>query len=130
MQIHVVQQNQTLFEIAQTYGTTVDDIIKANEIPNPNNLVVGQTLVVPIIGRFYWVQPGDSLWSISRKFNISVQELANVNRISLNQPLQIGFRLYIPQGLKPRAEFNGYVEPRGTSVAPILENSARKRHLI
>ncbi|AIE58546.1 LysM peptidoglycan-binding domain-containing protein [Bacillus methanolicus] len=126
MQIHVVQQNQTLFEIAQTYGTTVDDIIKANEIPNPNNLVVGQTLVVPIIGRFYWVQPGDSLWSISRKFNISVQELANVNRISLNQPLQIGFRLYIPQGLKPRAEFNGYVEPRGTSVAPILENSARE----
>ncbi|MDE3840502.1 spore gernimation protein [Bacillus methanolicus] len=126
MQIHVVRQNQTLFEIAQTYGTTVNDLIEANEIPNPNNLVVGQTLVIPIIGRFYWVQPGDSLWSISRRFNISVQQLASVNRISPNQPLQIGFRLYIPQGPKTRGEFNGYVEPRGTSVAPELENSARE----
>lgn len=126
MQIHVVRQNQTLFEIAQTYGTTVNDLIEANEIPNPNNLVVGQTLVIPIIGRFYWVQPSDSLWSISRRFNISVQQLASVNRISPNQPLQIGFRLYIPQGPKTRGEFNGYVEPRGMSVAPELENSARE----
>ncbi|EIJ80129.1 glycoside hydrolase family 18 [Bacillus methanolicus PB1] len=126
MQIHVVRQSQTLFEIAKTYGTTVDDLIEANEIPNPNKLVVGQTLVIPIIGRFYWVQPGDSLWSISRRFNISVQQLASVNRISPNEPLQIGFRLYIPQGPKTRGEFNGYVEPRGASVAPELENSARE----
>lgn len=126
MQIHVVQRNQTLTFIAQTYGTTVNALIETNEIPNPNNLVPGQTIVIPIIGSFYWVQPGDSLWSISQKFNISVQELAAVNRISVNQPLQIGFRLYIPPRPKVRAEFNAYVEPRGTSVSPDLESSARK----
>lgn len=125
MQIHVVQQNQSLFGIAQAYGTTVNELIEANEIPNPNNLVVGQTLVIPIVGSFYWVQPGDSLWSIGRKFNLPYQQLASVNGIPANQPLTIGMRLYIPPRPKRTAEFNAYVEPRGTTVAQNLVESAR-----
>ncbi len=125
MQIYVVRQNDTLSRIARSFGTTAEDIAEANELPNPNNLVIGQALVIPIIGSFYLVQAGDTLWSISRRFQVSYQQLAAVNRIPVNQPLQIGFRLYIPQRPKTRAEFNAYVEPRGTSVAPVLESSAR-----
>ena len=125
MQIYVVRQNDTLSRIARSFGTTAEDIAEANELPNPNNLVVGQALVIPIIGNFYLVQAGDTLWSISRRFQVSYQQLATVNRIPVNQPLQIGSRLYIPQRPKTRGEFNAYVEPRGTSVAPVLENSAR-----
>lgn len=84
MQIHVVQQGQSLFGIAQAYNTTVNDLIEANEIPNPNRLVVGQTLVIPIIGRFYWVQPGDSLFSIAQRFGITIQQLA-LNKSNLYQ---------------------------------------------
>jgi spore germination protein len=126
MQIHVVQPNQSLYGIAQAYSTTVNDLIEANEIPNPNDLVIGQTLVIPIVGSFYWVQSGDSLWSIAQKFGISYQQLAQVNRLSLTQPLRIGFRLYIPRRARRNAEFNAYVEPRGTTVAPVLEESARE----
>ncbi|MGP7819722.1 glycosyl hydrolase family 18 protein [Niallia sp. 01092] len=126
MQIHVVQSNQTLAGIAQTYGTTVADIVEANELPNANQLVVGQALVIPIIGSFYWVQSGDSLWSIAQKFQLTYQELASINRIPINQPLQVGLRLYIPQRPKMAAEFNAYVEPRGESVSPVLETSARE----
>jgi spore germination protein len=125
LQIHVILPNQTLTGIAQAYGTTVNDIVEANELPNPNNLVVGQALVIPIVGRFYWVQSGDSLFSIARRFGMSYQELASINGISVNTPLRIGLRLYIPPRPKPQAEFNAYVEPRGTSVAPNLEESAR-----
>ena len=125
MQIHVVGQNQTLTSIAQTYGTTVNDLIEANEVPNPNNLVIGQTLVIPIVGSFYWVQPGDNLWAIANRFQTNYQELATVNGISPNQPLMIGQRLYIPPQPKTNREFNAYVEPRGTTVAPALEESAR-----
>ena len=113
MQIHVVQQNQTLTGIAQAYGTTVNEIIEANEVPNPNNLVNGQTLVIPIVGSFYWVQPGDTLSSIAEKFRMSYQQLAQINRLSVNQPLSVGFRLYIPPRPRERAEFNAYVEPTG-----------------
>lgn len=126
MQIHVIQPNQTLFGIAQAYSTTVDDLIEANDIPNPNDLVQGQTLVIPIVGRFYWVQSGDSLWSIGRKFGVTPQQLAAINRIPVNQPLTIGLRLYIPPRPKRNAETNAYVEPRGQTVAPALEASARE----
>ena len=67
MQIHVVKQNDTLTRIARSFGTTAEDITEANELPNPNNLVIGQALVIPIIGSFYLVQPGDNLWSIGQE---------------------------------------------------------------
>ncbi|MFB3165490.1 glycoside hydrolase family 18 protein [Neobacillus sp. 179-C4.2 HS] len=126
MQIHVVRANESLTTIARAYNTTVNDIVEANDIPNPNNLVVGQAMVIPIVGSFYYVQPGDSLWSIGQKVGVPYQQIASANRISLNQQLYVGFRLYIPPRPKRRGEFNAYVEPRGTSVSPILETSARE----
>lgn len=126
MQIHVVQPNQSLTGIAQAYSTTVTDLVEANELPNPNRLVTGQALVIPIVGSFYWVQSGDSLWSIAQKFGLSYQELARINRLGANQPLQVGYRLYIPRRSKRNAEFNAYVEPRGNTVAPALEEGARE----
>lgn len=125
MQIHVVQRNQTLYSIAQAYGVSVNQIAEANALPNPNQLGVGQTLVVPIEGSYYWVQPGESLWSIALIYDMPYQELAEINRINPNQTLSVGTRLYIPPRPKYRAEFNAYVEPRGTAVSAELESSAR-----
>lgn len=126
MQIHVVRPGQTLYGIAQTYSVTVDRLVESNKIPNPNNLVSGQALVIPIVGSYYFVQPGDSLYSISQRVDVPVQELANINGISENQILSVGYRLYIPARRKRTAEFNGYVEPRGTTVAPALVTAARE----
>lgn len=126
MQIHVVQAGQSIFQIAQIYNSTVSAIVGANEVPNPNQLVVGQTLVIPILGRYYWVQLGDSLYSIAQRFGLSYQELARINGIPVNQPLQVGLRLYIPPRPRRTAEINAYVEPIGGVVAPELEQAARK----
>lgn len=125
MQIHIVQPNQTLSTIAAQYSVSVSSITEANELPNPDRLVVGQALVIPIVGSFYWVQQGDSLWLIGRKFGIPYQELARINGI-VNQPLTIGMRLYIPPKQKTQGEFLAYVEPLGGTVSEALETSARK----
>ncbi|WP_226671537.1 glycoside hydrolase family 18 protein [Metabacillus litoralis] len=125
MQIHIVQPGQSLFGIAQAYSTSVEEIIRTNEIPNASNLVIGQAIVIPIKGRFYYVQPGDSLYSIGQKVGISYEELAKINNLPVNQPLSIGFRLYIPDKPKRTVESNAYIEPRGTSVAANLEQAAR-----
>ncbi|MFB5760855.1 LysM peptidoglycan-binding domain-containing protein [Paenibacillus medicaginis] len=125
MQIHVVQANQTIYSIAAAYSIPYEDIVQANELPNPERLVVGQTLVIPIVGSYYWVQRGDSLWSIARRFGMTYQELARVNGISPGQSLSVGFRLYIPPRSRVSAEFNAYVEPRGEAVAPGLVEGAR-----
>ncbi|WP_341346392.1 glycoside hydrolase family 18 protein [Paenibacillus sp. FSL H3-0469] len=126
MQIHVVQPGQTLYGIAQAYGTSTDTITEANQLSAPGRLVAGQALVIPIAGQYYWVQPGDSFYSIAKRFGLKASELAEVNGLTLNQPLQAGLRLYLPPGPRRQAEVNAYVEPRGESVSQPLQNAARE----
>lgn len=124
MQIHVVQPGQTLYGIADAYGVNMDTITEANQLSAPGRLVIGQTLVIPIVGQYYWVQQGDSFYSIAKRFGLKTSELAEVNGLTLNQPLQAGFRLYIPPVPRRQAEVNAYIEPRGEEVSQALQNAA------
>ncbi len=47
---HTVQAGENLYRIALRYGTTVDAIVQANNITNPNLIVVGQVLIIPVAG--------------------------------------------------------------------------------
>ncbi|KGR77197.1 LysM peptidoglycan-binding domain-containing protein [Ureibacillus sinduriensis] len=125
MQIHVVQPGQSLFGIAQAYSTTTERIIEANQIENPQRLVIGQALVIPITGSFYWVQQGDTLSAIAQRFGLSANTLAQINGINTNSPLAVGTRLYIPPMQKRNAEVNIYIEPTGNSVSQELLDEAR-----
>ncbi|MCD8503100.1 MAG: glycoside hydrolase family 18 protein [Bacillaceae bacterium] len=126
MQIHVIQPGESLWGIAQAYHSSVNEIVTANQIPNPNQLVVGQTLVIPIVGSFYWVQPGDSLWAIGQKFGVNYLTLAQINQISLEATLPVGLRLYLPPLPKYEAELNAYVEPMGGTVSEALITASRE----
>ncbi len=90
------KRGDSLYQIANRYRTTVNEIVATNEIPNPNRLVVGQTIVIPIAGEFYEVRQGDTLASIGARFNISPAELARINRIQVSAILPVGLLLYIP----------------------------------
>ncbi|WP_186580173.1 glycoside hydrolase family 18 protein [Aquibacillus kalidii] len=125
MQIHVVQSGENLWRIAQTYHTKIPNIVQANQIADANQLVVGQALVIPIWGSFYWVKPGDTWWAIGQRFGIPYTTIAQMNRINPETPLPIGLRLFIPPIPKRRAEINAYIEPRGATVNPTLINDAR-----
>lgn len=52
MQIHVVQPGQTLYGIAEAFGVPMDAITEANKLSAPSMLVVGQALVIPIVGSY------------------------------------------------------------------------------
>ncbi|WP_066195211.1 LysM peptidoglycan-binding domain-containing protein [Gracilibacillus timonensis] len=126
MQIYLVKQGDSLYQIANQFGISTEAITTANEIDPALTLVVGQTLVIPTYGRFYTVQPGDSLYTIGQRFNISVTELAQVNQINMYQPLSIGMTLYIPEQPKTTIDVNAYIEPFGDTVSNALESAARK----
>nr|WP_285890170.1 glycoside hydrolase family 18 protein [Halalkalibacter oceani] len=112
VQIHVVRPGQTLTGIANAYDSTTEAIIQANALPNPNNLVIGQTLIIPISGRLYYVQPGDSLYEISRRFQVSIDEIVSLNQLNPSQPLAIDQRLALPPRSRIAIDVNGYIEPR------------------
>ena len=93
---YIVQKGDSLYKIATKYNTSVDEIKKLNNITS-NILSVGQVLKIPnnsINNNEYIVQKGDSLWSISQKFNTTVNEIKNKNNLSSNV-LSIGQILYL-----------------------------------
>lgn len=114
MQIHVVRWGDTLNRIAQTYGVSAQEIATANQVPNLSRLVVGQTLIIPVRGKYHWVQPGESLWLISYRNQISVEEIVRINKIPDPNHVPVGFRLYLPQKPKRTIETNAYIDPRMT----------------
>lgn len=114
MQIHVVQYGETLDRIAQAYGVTVREIEEANQVPDVNRLVPGQTLVIPTTGQIHRVQPGDTLWKLSRKYGISLEELIRLNPVNDPQNIPVGLQLYVPQKPKTTIETNAYIDPSTT----------------
>ncbi|GGD02854.1 glycoside hydrolase family 18 protein [Pontibacillus salipaludis] len=126
MQIHVVSSGESLYSIANQYSVPMEEIVKANELDAPNNLVVGQALVIPDRGEYYFVKKGDSLYSIAKQYGLTAQELANINNIPVDKPLPLNLRLYIPPQPKVKAAFNGYAETYGEEVSPELEEYVRE----
>ncbi|MFD2923274.1 LysM peptidoglycan-binding domain-containing protein [Halobacillus naozhouensis] len=96
MQIHVVARGDTLWRIAQFYGSNINQIILANQLENPNVLVAGQALVVPNPDREYVVQAGDNLWSIAQMYGVTVNELAEFNNITNPSLIYVGELIELP----------------------------------
>ena len=82
--IYIVKNGDTLTKIANMYSTTVNAIAIENNIQNINLIYVGQKLRIPRVGTnyiMYKIQWGDTLWSISRKYGVSIATLVRINRI-------------------------------------------------
>jgi LysM repeat protein len=85
--IHYVSMGETLFSISQKYNVTVEDIKIANSLKN-DQISLGMELKIQKSQKgaiiVYKVQIGDTLYGISRKFNVTVEEIKFWNKISEN----------------------------------------------
>lgn len=79
MEIYVVQPGDTIESIAARYQVSPYRLIQQNELTDPDNLVVGQTLVILFPEIVYTVQEGDTLYGIADAFDISIVELYQNN---------------------------------------------------
>ncbi len=86
MEIHVVRPGDTLSSIAARYGVPLSVLVNDNQLPDPERLVTGQTLVVRRPVRLYTVQPGDTLYSIARDTGLTTRELLRLNPILRGEP--------------------------------------------
>jgi LysM repeat protein len=109
--IYQVSRGDTLAAIASRFNTTVPAIVQLNGITNPNRIFAGQRILVPTSGlpgqlipptqapavtRTYVVQRGDTLYSISLRFNRSIQAIAAANNIVNFNRIFVGQTLVIP----------------------------------
>ena len=79
MTIHVVQPGETLGTIAEQYGITPERLIIDNELPNPENLVVGQSMVVRIPTEVHTVVEGDTITGVAETYDITTDQLLRNN---------------------------------------------------
>lgn len=125
-----VQSGDTLYSIALKYNTTPVAIMRKNNLIN-NLLTVGQTLIIPNdiestgnnqeqtdTENTYIVQKGDSLYSISRKFGITIDALKNNNNI-VDNTLIVGQVLKIPAQNENTS--NLYVVKKGDNLWSIAQ---------
>lgn len=94
---YTVKKGDSLYKIASKYNISVNDIQKLNNL-NSINLSVGMVLKIPINvsnnSTNYTVQKGDSLYSIAKKFNTTVDSIKRKNNLTKNL-LSIGQKLII-----------------------------------
>lgn len=121
-----VEPGDTLYNLAQKYGTTVDDLVTLNALKSPYMLRVGQKLQVagdvkklkimaekddvlnvskPVSGvrtatkvdlMDVIVKPGDTLYSISRQYSVPVNDLAIMNGLTVPFSLAVGQKIRVP----------------------------------
>ena len=100
--VYIVQPGDTLYRIATKNNTTVDILKELNNLTS-NILTIGQTLLIPtieIIGipstsTNYSVKQGDTLYSIAKKFDTTVNKIKQLNNL-LTDILAIGQNLKLP----------------------------------
>lgn len=94
---HTVQQGETLFSIAQQYNVEVQQLRTWNGLQD-NELTVGQSIIVkkstPENATTHTVEPKETLFSISKQYNVSITELKTWNNLSTNN-LEVGQQLTI-----------------------------------
>ncbi len=104
--IHIVQAGEVLSVIAEKYGVTLDELVAANRIANPNLVSPGTELVIPGLTAaeleaanqiIHIVQAGESLGSIAAQYGVSADAIIEANRITNPNLIGVGDRLIIPQ---------------------------------
>lgn len=124
-QTYIVDVGDTLRSIAAEFGTTVDALVAANNIANPNVIQAGTTITIPAMTTAtvtnppvsapatttttgtptttaasnpttYVVQPGDTLESVATTFNVTTESLGSLNGVDNNSQVFPGLVLFIP----------------------------------
>jgi LysM repeat protein len=110
-----VQAGDSLWKIAKNERVSIAELMRANNLSDKSVLHIGQTLQIPAPtttertattapaaplaagATEYVVQSGDSLWTIARKHNTTVNALKETNRLT-STVLRVGQKLIIPAG--------------------------------
>ena len=114
MIIHTVNNGDTLYKLASTYGVSIEEITKINEVDPNDTLVIGQTLVIPTNTMEYIVKSGDTLYSIAQRLKVPLESLIKSNpQITNPAQIRIGDKLTIEDtnGKLRSIEVNGYALP-------------------
>lgn len=122
---HTVQPGETLSVIAQDYGVAVDELMALNQITDPDDIIVGQELLLPEVAQaqptdtplpVHIVRAGETLSEIAQQYQISLTRLMLYNGLRDADAVYIGQELQIPL-----PEDEDKTETEETTAAPTVD---------
>ncbi len=130
---YIVKAGDTLSNIAQKTGVSVNQLTKLNKLSNPDFIDIGQVLATEADGgqssgspststpttttgpstseRAYTVKSGDNLYRISAKYGVSIGSIVKLNNISSADGIDVGQVLRIPAAPASTATTASHVHP-------------------
>jgi LysM repeat protein len=125
--IHKVQPKETLFSISRMYGASIDDIKTWNNLKD-NTLSVGQDILIRKDApktqeekkMTHTVAAGETLYSIARTYNVSVDQIKQWNNLSSND-VKISQTLYVAQPMFQQQTTTQVTQPVTTSTQPVTD---------
>jgi len=120
--VYTVKAGDNLWNISRKYGVSVEVIISVNDLRDKDLLSIGQRLEIPAIGGgvsnsnqkqeptivTYTVVKGDTLWSISQRYDVKMSSIISVNNLKEISRLSIGQKLKLPITNMDIAKAEGY----------------------
>ncbi|MBR2883823.1 MAG: LysM peptidoglycan-binding domain-containing protein [Clostridia bacterium] len=98
---YTVQKGDTYYLIAKKCGVTLSSLLSANNATQNSALYVGDKIKIPDTNGDYTthtVQKGETYWTISQKYGVSLSSLLSYNGATNNSALNIGDKVKIPKG--------------------------------
>lgn len=120
--VYIVQSGDNITSIASQFGITVDELVIANNITNPNLLTVGDELIIPglqgVTGYLVTetVGFGSSLTSLAIQNRVPNQMLTRLNRLTSPTELYTGVSLIIPKDDTRKKLTNRFLLSEGQSM--------------
>ena len=115
MEIYIVRPGDTTEKIAAQFQVPLSFLLTDNRIPEPNQLVPGQALVIRFPLETYTVRPGDTLFSVAARFGLTLRQLYRRNPILNGEPTVYPGQvliLFLREPVeKPFLSVNGYAYP-------------------
>jgi soluble lytic murein transglycosylase-like protein len=123
---HSVAPGETLSAIAQRYGTSVQALVEANQLADPDLIVSGQRLRIPgraRVASIHVVRSGETLSGIAARYGTTAEALARANRLKDVDLIVAGARLKVPVQPAP-SDASG-----ASGIELAIEREARSRGL-
>ena len=112
---HIVTEGEVLWQIAEQYNLRPETILWANDISDPDLLLIGQDLLIlPTDGVLYTVRDGDHLADVANRYGVDLQAIINANHLDNADQIQSGVDIFLPGG-----------RPLSTSTAPPVPDASQ-----
>ena len=97
--VYVVREGDSLSQIAKMFSVSTNTIIWANDIKRGSFITPGQTLIIlPITGVRHTVVKGETVKSITKKYDGDYEEILQYNDLTLESTIAVGDIIVIPDG--------------------------------